>query len=142
MCRVRRAGASRSRPLILWLPAALGLGIAVYFRAPEEPPVWIAPTVLGSALVATLEWRRTVALFPLLLMASASLGFAVAQWHADWAAAPRLEKRLGPIDITARIVEISSLPSGQRLLLEDISLGREVDQDIPRRIPITVRTTG
>ena len=127
---------------ILWLPAALGLGVAVYFQAPEEPPVWIAPAVLGSALVATLALGRTAALFPLLLMASTSLGFAVAQWHTDWAAAPRLEKRLGPIAITARIVEISSLPTGQRLLLEDISLGREVDQDLPRRIRITVRTTG
>ena len=38
----------------LWTPVALGLGIAIYFELPSEPPLWlgIAIATLGIALCA------------------------------------------------------------------------------------------
>lgn len=34
----------------LWLPVALGGGIAIYFRLPREPPHWVGLAVLVAAL--------------------------------------------------------------------------------------------
>ena len=41
--------AERSR-WMLWLPVALGLGIAIYFELPSEPALWAGPA-LAAALV-------------------------------------------------------------------------------------------
>ena len=41
--------AERSR-WMLWLPVALGLGIAVYFELPSEPALWLGPALAAAAL--------------------------------------------------------------------------------------------
>jgi competence protein ComEC len=38
----------------LWMPVMVGLGIAVYFGLPEEPPQWLGPTVVAGMSVAGL----------------------------------------------------------------------------------------
>ena len=42
--------AERSR-WMLWLPVAMGLGIAVYFELPGEPALWLGPALAAAALV-------------------------------------------------------------------------------------------
>ena len=37
---------------MLWLPVAMGLGIAVYFELPVEPALWLGPAMAGAAAVA------------------------------------------------------------------------------------------
>ena len=39
---------------ILWLPVALGLGIAVYFELPSEPSLWLGPAAAIVALAASM----------------------------------------------------------------------------------------
>jgi competence protein ComEC len=41
--------AERSR-WMLWLPVALGLGIAIYFELPSEPALWLGPALGAVAL--------------------------------------------------------------------------------------------
>jgi competence protein ComEC len=41
--------AERSR-WMLWLPVALGLGIAIYFELPSEPALWLGPALAAAAL--------------------------------------------------------------------------------------------
>ena len=58
---VRELYAERER-WPLWLPAGLGLGIAVYFALPVEPSLWVGVLGLGAALVAAWLVRRRAAL--------------------------------------------------------------------------------
>jgi competence protein ComEC len=62
-----------------WLPAAFGVGIAVYFTA-EREPAWWAAVALGVALAgAAIATRRRPVAFPLVLGAAAiAAGFATA----------------------------------------------------------------
>jgi hypothetical protein len=39
--------AERSR-WMLWLPVAMGLGIAVYFELPSEPALWLGPALAAD----------------------------------------------------------------------------------------------
>jgi competence protein ComEC len=63
--------AERSR-WMLWLPVALGLGIAVYFELPSEPALW-----LGPALAA-----------PLSSCSSARPAASAAPWRSAWSPPP------------------------------------------------------
>jgi competence protein ComEC len=38
---------------MLWLPVALGLGIAVYYELPSEPALWLGPSLAAAALGLT-----------------------------------------------------------------------------------------
>ena len=48
--------AERSR-WMLWLPVAMGLGIAVYFELPSEPALWLGPALAAGALVVVFLAR-------------------------------------------------------------------------------------
>ena len=37
---------------MLWLPVAMGLGIAVYFELPVEPALWLGPAIAGAGCIA------------------------------------------------------------------------------------------
>ena len=44
---------------LLWLPVAMGMGIALYFGLASEPPVWVGAAGLGLVSLALLWlWRR------------------------------------------------------------------------------------
>src|SRR5918994_2132086 len=51
---------------LLWLPVALGSGIALYFALPVEPPLWLGASGLLLAAVALfwLRWRLPIDAFP------------------------------------------------------------------------------
>ena len=36
---------------MLWLPVAMGLGIAVYFELPSEPALWLGPAIAAGGCV-------------------------------------------------------------------------------------------
>ncbi len=38
----------------LWLPVGVGLGIALYFGLPREPPVWLGPALLVPLALASV----------------------------------------------------------------------------------------
>ena len=65
--------AERSR-WMLWLPVAMGLGIAVYFELPSEPALWLGPALAAGALVLVFLAR------------SGSLARALA--HRRWSPPP------------------------------------------------------
>ena len=122
---------------ILWLPVLLGTGIGVYFSMTVEPPRWIG----GLALVLAtgglaLTWRSATALPAMVGIFTVSLGFFAAQLQAWTAAAPVLERRLGPVAIEGRLAEIDPLPSGRRVIIEPSSIQRLAADKMPARIRI------
>jgi competence protein ComEC len=49
--------AERSR-WMLWLPVALGLGIAVYFELPSEHALWLGPAHCGGCAHGSFRNRK------------------------------------------------------------------------------------
>jgi competence protein ComEC len=45
---------------MLWLPVAMGLGIAIYFELPSEPALWLGPALAAAGCVAA-SWRLRAA---------------------------------------------------------------------------------
>jgi competence protein ComEC len=103
---------------LLWLPVFLGIGVGLYFALTREPPLWLGPAAMiaSGGMAAALRrypaWRGAVLAF-----AVAAAGFAWMQLRAAEVGGPVLARRLGPIVITGRVVDIDALERGWRLVL-------------------------
>jgi competence protein ComEC len=130
---------------ILWVPVALGIGIAVYFLLRTEPPWWIggAAVALLAGLAATslmlpAGMRRPIAGL-LLAAAVIACGFALAQGRAALVAAPIIGERLGPTPVKGQVVEVETLPDGYRITLENPSIVRLNKEDSPARLRLRLK---
>src|SRR5579872_5765589 len=92
---------------LLWLPVYFGAGIGIYFALKFEPPLWpsIAAASAGVGLVVALRrhpgWCEAALAFTAL-----AAGFALMCETAWERQAPMLQRHLGPISITGRVVDI------------------------------------
>jgi competence protein ComEC len=114
--------AERSR-WMLWLPVALGLGIAIYFELPSEPALWLGPALAAAALVLVFfapagSLARAVAIG----LVAAAVGFGLIAWRTASLAAPTLSRPLFNINVEGRIADIQRLPEGVRVVLEAVRL--------------------
>ena len=114
--------AERSR-WMLWLPVALGLGIAIYFELPSEPALWLGPALAAAALVLVFfapagSLARAVAMG----LVAAAVGFGLIAWRTASVAAPTLSRPLFNINVEGRIADIQRLPEGVRVVLEAVRL--------------------
>jgi competence protein ComEC len=114
--------AERSR-WMLWLPVALGLGIAIYFELPSEPALWLGPVLAAAALVLVFfapagSLARAVAIG----LVAAAVGFALIAWRTASVAAPTLSRPLFNINVEGRLADIQRLPEGVRVVLEAVRL--------------------
>jgi competence protein ComEC len=58
---------------MLWLPVALGLGIAIFFELPSEPALWLGPALAAVALALVSSHRPAA---------------SVAPWRSAWSPPP------------------------------------------------------
>lgn len=120
---------------ILWLPVAFGAGIAAYFALPWEPPLW--PAAVAALLVALglVRARRHDLAWVLALGALALLaGFAMAQVRTALVAAPVLERGLGPVTVTGRVLEVEPQGAGRRIVLQPTAIQRLAPEALPQRV--------
>ncbi|MDX9861041.1 MAG: ComEC/Rec2 family competence protein [Rhodospirillales bacterium] len=137
--RLAAALAAERERWVLWLPVAVGLGIAAYFTLPVEPPWWPAVGVLVVIAVALVAAPSRSALRLLTVgVAAVACGFVAAQVRTLVVEAPVLEKRIGPLTVEGRIVEVETLGRGRRILLDDLDIAGLVAEDRPRRARIRV----
>lgn len=122
--------------LFHWTPVFLGLGVALYFALPVEPPMWFLWTSACAALPLVLAGRWLGIYWGPFLIAAALVasGYALAGAEARAKAAPVLSGRYyGPLQ--GRIIEIDRSGTGApRLLLDQVVLDR-------RAAPATVRVS-
>ncbi|MBY0322845.1 MAG: ComEC family competence protein [Reyranella sp.] len=132
--------AERSR-WMLWLPVALGLGIAIYFELPSEPALWLGPVLTAVALVLVFfapagSLARAVAIG----LVAAAVGFGLIAWRTASLAAPTLSRPLFNVNVEGRIADIQRLPEGVRVVLEAVRLkGGGVPP--PEMTPLRLRVT-
>ena len=124
----------------LWLPVFLGIGIGAYFWLAVEPPPALGATLLAAAAaLVAIAWRQGRDFGVALIVFAVALGFAAAQFQALLAAAPVLERRLGPVMVEGRLVAVDPLPEGARLVIAPASIERLAAADLPARVRIRLR---
>jgi competence protein ComEC len=116
-----------------------GGGIGIYFILRVEPPLWpgIAAAVAGAAAAWALRiypaWREVMLAFTAL-----AAGFALMRetaWERD---APMLQRHLGPIAVTGRVVDIDLMEKGWRIIIETDPLPGLDIADQPRRLRVHI----
>ena len=133
--------AERSR-WMLWLPVAMGLGIAVYFELPSEPAPWLGPVLAAAALVLVFLARSGSLARALAIGAvAAASGLGLVAWRTASLAAPTLSRPLFSINVEGRIADIQRLPESVRVVLEAVRLkGNNVPpiEMMPERVRISL----
>lgn len=121
----------------LWLPAFVAAGIAVYFGLPFEPSHWSGPTAMVLAATLTFIGRRRVGVLLVSLpLAAMAIGFTSVAWRTAVLDAPRLDRRLGPVAVSGRVVEVETLAKGRRVTLDQPVIERIALEHTPRRIRV------
>ena len=124
---------------MLWLPVAMGLGIAVYYELPSEPALWVGPMLAtGSLAAALLAPSGTLARALAIGAVAASAALGLVAWRTASLAAPTLSRPLFSINVEGRVADIQRLPGGVRVVLEAVRLkGRGAPP--PEMMPLKVR---
>lgn len=127
--------------LALWLPVALGAGVAAWFVLPDRG-AWQA-VLLGCASLACVALAlgrggraaRAVAIGSMMM----ALGLALVWFRAERAAAPVLT-RPAIVALTARVARVQRIPARAlvRLQLGDLKLGEGAPATRPARIRLNV----
>lgn len=127
---------------ILWLPVLFGFGIGFYFLWPHEPrraSIIIVCAITFGALLVT--WRRDSWRLIVLACLLPILGFSLSSLRTYWVAAPALTERLGPTQISGRIIAVDSTANGVRATLDHLQISRLPSERTPASIRVTLRQT-
>lgn len=124
---------------VLWLPAGVGVGIGLYFWLPAEPPTWPAGAILLAIFVVLAAVRGQPRVRPVMIgLAAVAAGFVAAQARTALVEAPILERRIGPLMVEGRVVEVEPLGRGRRILLDDLEVAGMAAEARPRQVRIRV----
>jgi competence protein ComEC len=122
-----------------WLTVAIGLGIALYFALPVEPPLWAGLISAGATIALLLAARaHPLATIGIALILAVSLGFLAAQIRTATVASPQLQKRIGFAHVTGRVVAIEPLPSGVRVTLDRLQIAELAAAETPVKIRVKI----
>ena len=131
--------AERGR-LALWLPVAMGAGIACYFSLGEEPGAawrWLAPGLVAVALL--LGSRAPHAAWVVALAAAGAIGFGTASWHTALQP-PSLDLPRGAVVATGVVQAVELLPEGRRVTLSAPRLAPDAEP-LPRTVRVRLRAS-
>jgi competence protein ComEC len=127
---------------LLWLPVFFGAGIGVYFLLKFEPPLW--PGVFGAIAGAGLSFalhRHPAWCEAALALTVFVAGFAMICETARERQAPMLQRRLGPVTVTGRVVDIDLAQSGWRIVVEPDPIPGLDSTGQPRRLRLHIPQT-
>ncbi len=124
---------------ILWVPGFFGTGVGIYFALSKEPA--LTPLVMISLLawVAVLLTKGRGFLWPLLLVALIASGMTTAKIRTDLLDVGALKRKVGPVELSGRVISLEVREKGARIVLEDLK-GPELSvSELPTRIRISLR---
>lgn len=127
----------------LWLPVMFGVGIALYFRVPDEPPLFALTAAAIIAFVLHLFGRRAQMLGLVTgALAAITFGALGAIVRTEIVRAPVLERQMSSVDVTGFVELVEPRATrGQRITLMVLSLGKMSDSERPHRVRVRTLTT-
>jgi len=124
---------------LLWLPVFFGSGIGFYFVLKAEPPLWPGIAAAIAGIGAALALRRHPACSEAALALTAlAAGFALMRETAWERGAPMLQRHLGPVVVTGRVVDIDLAEKGWRIVIAPDPLPGLDAGDLPRRLRLHI----
>src|SRR5579872_2639644 len=124
---------------ILWLPAFFGAGIAVYFTLTWEPPLWAGTVAaLAATALCTAVWRLPAWRAGALALAFAAAGFAVMQEVRWERGGPMLDRRLGSVALSGRVLDVDALDRGWRVVMAPDAIAGLDAAGTPRRVRVHI----
>src|ERR1700736_642792 len=136
-----RLVAERDRHL-LWLPVFFGAGIGVYFAPMVEPPLWPGLVAASAGAVVSLAMHRhRVWCRAALALTVFAAGFALMRETTAERQAPMLQRQVGPVTVTGRVVDVDLAPKGWRIVVEPEPLAGLDPGDQPRRLRLHIPQT-
>jgi competence protein ComEC len=137
-----RALSAEGERRVHWLPVFFGAGIAVYFTLTVEPPWWAGVAALLASAAAAAALRRVpVARVVAILLAVAAAGFALIQFASWRDGTPMLDRRLGSVALTGRVIDVDQLDRGWRIVIAPDPLPGLTPEEQPRRVRIRIPPT-
>lgn len=118
----------------LWLPVLFGAGVVGHLAAPVEPSAVVAGALVAGCAALFLVVRGNGRLV-VLAVGIVIAGVFVAATKTDLVGAPVLDRRLGPVDVTGRVMAVDGTGARQRVLLSAVT----IDRLAPGRTPAQVR---
>jgi len=133
--RLGRLAAEERGRLLLWIPVLFGVGVALYFAVPAEPPLWMGPAAFaGACLLAVLGRRRMSVLIPMIVFATIAAGFAAGQLRTRSVDAPKLARPIAGAVVTGRVETVERMATGTRVTLVDTVLDKPPPGGNPKRV--------
>ena len=127
---------------LLWLPVFFGAGIGVYFALRVEPPLWpgVAAAIAGAGL-SYASRRHPAWCEAALVLTVFAAGFALMCETARERQAPMLQRHLGPVTVTGRVVDIDLAEKGWRIIVESDPLAELDATAQPHRLRLHIPRT-
>lgn len=123
-----------------WSPVLLGLGIGIYFSLAAEPRPFMGAIALFCCALAGWGLRRyETARYVLIGVGLMVAGFTAAQLRTALVAAPMLEKKLGPVEVTGIVSAREVREDGGRIVLHDIRIEDLAPDKTPQSLRLTLR---
>ncbi|CAN0475295.1 unnamed protein product, partial [Discosporangium mesarthrocarpum] len=136
--------AANAGRLALWTPVLFAVGIGGYFVLPVEPDVWLGGAVFFCAALGVFGLRklRGIAYFAVFALMIAAAGFAASQYRSAAVSGPVLDREVGPVSVSGRVIRVEPSKKGHRITLDRISTRDTRITNIPERVRISVRSPG
>jgi competence protein ComEC len=136
---IKHTYAAEGERRLLWLPVCFGSGIGLYFALPFEPPLWIGFSAALTAGAAAFAFtKRPLLCEAALAVTMLAAGFAVIGETAWQRQAPALERHLGPVTVSGRVVDIDEVERGWRVIVAPDPLPELPADAQPARLRIHV----
>lgn len=136
----------------MWIPVALGLGIAFYYALGVEPGLMASLSLYALFLLLAVFWQFRVEgaalsseIKQILCLGVAagllmSTGFMAAKIRTERVAAPVLAKKTGPVEVMGVVVALAHQPAGGwKAIVAPESIGGLTQDALPLRIRLTIR---
>ncbi|MEP5367082.1 ComEC/Rec2 family competence protein [Parvibaculum sp.] len=126
--------------LFLWIPVFLGIGVALYFGLPAEPPLWLALMPVMPAAWALWRTRHSSIFAPFsAAVLCVVIGFAATTYRSHVVAAPVLERPMAG-NLSAKVLSVETTETGAlSAILAPSAFGRLSPADLPARVKVNIR---
>ncbi len=124
---------------LIWFPVLIGLGVALYFSLPTEPPLsWGIASLAVTIPVAAAARRRAGLARCAAALALVACGFLAAEIRTIRVTAPVLHGELGPVMTGGRVVAVELREKSARIVLDDVSISGLRPSETPVQIRLAL----
>ncbi len=125
---------------VLWLPVGLMAGMLLYFALPVEPQAHHLLPLAGLPFAARYGLRRWLPLGrAALALCVIAAGLVWAKLYTDRQDVTMLDRELRIRPVEGRVIEVSDVPEGLRLILDRVSIDGLPAAQTPTRVRVTLR---